>query len=209
MNIQQYIERREREFEKLGKNGVAVFDLRPFLNLRIKATLLSELLFCISTANSRAISGLKFQKLLEGKDLKKFSFEDFVNALKVSGVRFYNIKANYMVDSIKNFDSVLKVLKKDDKKAREMLAEQIKGFGFKEASHFLRNVGRKNVAIIDRHVLHWLRKHGYINNTYKNLSKANYLRIENLLKDVAKKKKINLVKLDLMIWYEATGMVLK
>lgn len=62
--------KRIEEFERLRRDGEVLFDFKPFLNLSLKATIETELAFCISTANSSAISGLRFQKMLEGVNLR-------------------------------------------------------------------------------------------------------------------------------------------
>ncbi len=195
------IKQRLREFEELGKKGSVLFDFKPFLNLRIKANLKTELAFCISTANSSALSGLKFQKLLER------GFNDIEEKLKISGVRFYKRKSEYIKKALENFDVVEKALRFDSVSARKRLLE-IKGLGFKEASHFLRNIGRKDVAIIDRHILRWLLENLYIDEV-PNLTPKMYLKIEKILRDIAEEKKLTIAELDLIIWSERTGMILK
>ncbi len=195
------IKQRLREFEELGKKGSVLFDFKPFLNLRIKANLKTELAFCISTANSSALSGLKFQKLLER------GFNDIEEKLKISGVRFYKRKSEYIKKALENFNVVEKALRFDSVSARKRLLE-IKGLGFKEASHFLRNIGRKDVAIIDRHILRWLLENLYIDEV-PNLTPKMYLKIEKILRDIAEEKKLTIAELDLIIWSERTGMILK
>ncbi len=201
MNLNEIIKKRINEFEQLGEKGQVVFDFRPFYNMKIKATVISELAFCISTANSTALSGLKFQKLIEDKNLEKFETKDWEFLLKKSGVRFYKRKAEYISNAIINFDHVEKALKKDDFAARKDLLK-VKGLGFKESSHFLRNVGRKNLAIIDRHVLRWLGLDG-------PPSPKNYISIEESLRKIAENRGETLAELDLFIWFNMTGKVLK
>ena len=85
----------------------------------------------------------------------------------------------------------------------------MKGLGYKEASHFLRNIGRDDVAIIDRHVLRYLHKNNYIDKIPGNLSRKTYLEIEKILEDIADENDLNLAELDLYIWYYETGKILK
>ena len=89
------------------------------------------------------------------------------------------------------------------------MVKNIKGLGYKEASHFLRNVGRRDVAIIDRHVLKWLYDEGYLEKIPKNLNSYKYEKLERILSELALKKGVTLAELDLMIWYKKTGMILK
>ncbi|HIE41621.1 MAG TPA: hypothetical protein EYP80_03050 [Candidatus Aenigmarchaeota archaeon] len=93
---------------------------------------------------------------------------------------------------------------KSDIEKREWIIKNIKGLGYKEASHFLRNIGYKNLAIIDFHILDLLSRYNLIEKP-KTLSKKEYLKIENLLKKLARKLKLSLAKLDLYLWYLETG----
>jgi len=198
MNIDEIIEKRLREFEVLGREGKVTFDFFPFLDMRIKATIATELAFCISTANSSALAGLRFQKSLEGLNVFELGVERFEELMKEAGVRFYKKKAEYVFNSLRRFNIIERALRMNSRDARRYLVKNVKGLGMKEASHFLRNLGRKDIAILDRHVLRWLKNRGY------DLPKS-YERIEEILRRMEK----NLAKLDLVIWYEMTGKVLK
>ena len=203
LRCSKVISRRIKEFERLGKYGETTFDFRPFLDLKIKATIETELAFCISTANSSALSGLKFQKSLEGLSLNDLSVEEIERLMRESGVRFASRKAEYIKIAVDKFDVVERALKLDDFSARRELLK-LKGLGMKESSHFLRNVGRKNLAIVDRHVLRWLEGEGYKFKLPKDYTKA-----EEVLRRIAKEKRLTLAELDLIIWFEMTGKVLK
>jgi len=209
VNVEREIRRRMEEFERLGKTGYTVFDFRPFLDLQIRATIKSELLFCISTANSSAKAGLMFQKLLEPdlRAVENLSREKIEELMSLAGVRFSGKKAGYAKTALKNFKVVEKALKMDSFNAREVLVRKIKGLGYKEASHFLRNVGRKDVSILDRHVIRWLNRNGC--EIPKNLNRKTYLSVEKVLKKIADERVITLAELDLLLWFEITGVVLK
>ena len=197
------IVKRLREFERLGREGKTVFDFRPFLDLKIKATLETELVFCISTANSSALAGLRFQKSLERLDLRDLSVREIEELMRNSGVRFASKKAEYVKMALEKFYFVERSLKLNDFEARRILLG-IKGLGMKESSHFLRNIGRKDVAILDRHVLRWLNGLGY---NFK--LPVDYLKAEETLRKIAKIKNLTLAELDLVIWFKMTGKVLK
>ncbi len=197
--IEKAILRRIEEFRQLGEKGEVVFDFRPFLDLSLKASVKTELAFCISTANSSAMAGLKFQKLLgDGVDIDE--------ALKIAGVRFHNRKFEYVREAFENFEIVKKALEFDSGKARKILLK-IKGVGMKEASHFLRNIGRVDVAIVDRHILRWLGKQGF--EIPGNMTPKRYLEVEKLLRDISEERGETLAEMDLRIWAEMTGKVLK
>jgi|Deesub1362B_J571_1020462.scaffolds.fasta_scaffold00221_21 N-glycosylase/DNA lyase len=206
VEIREIIARRLKEFERLGKTGVADFDFAPFINLKFKSTLQSEFAFCISTANSSAISGLKFQKTIEHANLNELSISDFEELLRSSGVRFHRKKAVFIEEGINNFDNILNYL--DSSEARDKLVRNLRGFGLKEASHFLRNIGRKDIAIIDRHIIRYLAKENHITEPSRVSSKV-YIDCESALREVAAKRGMSPAELDLWLWYGETGKVLK
>ena len=78
----------------------------------------------------------------------------------------------------------------------------------KEASHFLRNVGYFDLAIIDKHIINLLVAENLIERP-KSLSAKKYVEIENILRDLARETGTTLGELDLYLWYEQTGKVLK
>ncbi|MFX1600424.1 MAG: N-glycosylase, partial [Promethearchaeota archaeon] len=80
--------------------------------------------------------------------------------------------------------------------------------GYKEASHFLRNIGYSNYAIIDFHIIDLLVQYNLIEKP-KTLTKTKYLKIEQVLKGIANKLNLNLAELDLYLWYLETGKILK
>jgi N-glycosylase/DNA lyase len=97
---------------------------------------------------------------------------------------------------------------RDSDKLREWLVKNIKGLGYKEASHFLRNIGYENVAIIDYHILDLLSREGAI-PSLKKLGKREYIMVENVLKKIAERTELSLGELDLYLWYLETGQILK
>lgn len=159
--------------------------------------LFSELCFCLLTANFTAERGIKIQKEI-GKGFEIYSENKLSKELKRLGHRFPNVRAKYIVEARKH-DLILE---------REWLVKNVKGFGYKEASHFLRNVGFKDYSIIDFHIVDLLVKNNLIERP-KTLTKNKYLEIENILKVIAKKVDMNLAELDLYLWYKETGKVLK
>ena len=197
--IEKAISRRIEEFRQLGERGEVEFDFRPFLDLIVNANIRTELAFCISTANSSATAGLRFQKLLGGG-------MEVHAALRSAGVRFHNRKAEYIREAFENFKLVEKALEYKSSIARKILLK-IKGLGMKEASHFLRNVGRGDVAIIDRHILRWLSTQGY--EIPRSMTIKEYIKTEKILIEIAEEEGKSLAEMDLRIWSEMTGKVLK
>ncbi len=130
--------------------------------------------------------------------------------LKELGYRFYNRRAEFIVDARKHFGIKKKVSEfADGRAARTYLVENVKGLGYKEASHFLRNTGFDNVAILDRHILRIMNEHGIIQKIPAHLTGKNYLEFEAALDKFAEKAKVNHSLLDLYLWYLKTGKILK
>lgn len=173
----------------------------------------SELCFCILTANSKAVTGLKIQDELKAKGFCEYSHDLIRETIRKNKHRFHNNKAKYIVSAREHIDIKKKIIKlvneKGETKAREWLADNIKGLGFKEASHFMRNVGYKNIAILDRHILNLMKEYAFIKEKPKTLNKKNYLEIEKTFKKIADTLKMSCAELDLYMWYMKTGKVLK
>jgi N-glycosylase/DNA lyase len=100
------------------------------------------------------------------------------------------------------------IFKKSGIEMREWLVENVEGLGMKEASHFLRNIGYKDLAIIDFHIIDLLEREKLIERP-NTLTKNKYLEIENVLREIGNKTGLNLAELDLYLWYIETGKVLK
>lgn len=95
-------------------------------------------------------------------------------------------------------------------KKREWLVNNIKGIGYKEASHFLRNIGfGSDIAILDRHILRTLKSIKVIDEISESLSKKKYLNIEEKMRNFSKDIKIPMDHLDLLFWYREKGEVFK
>lgn len=194
--IGRIIEQRIKQFKELkNKNSDAWF---------------SELCFCILTANSSAKLGIKIQERIGVQGFLTLSLEQLSQKLKELGHRFYSKRAEYIVEARK-YRNIKKIVEKfpNEKEAREWLVKNVKGLGYKEASHFLRNVGFDNVAILDRHILKILHEHKLIEKIPKSLSRKRYLEIEKILEKLARKTQLTLSKLDLFLWYMKTGEILK
>lgn len=168
-----------------------------------------ELCFCILTANFNAEKAIKIQKEI-GIDFLTLPESQLAEKLKRLGHRYPNTRAKYIVKARKYKDSLKEVISSfnAEDELREWLVKNIKGIGYKEASHFLRNVGYTNFAIIDFHIIDLLVRYKLLKKP-KTLTKKEYLEIENLLREIAEKSNLNLAELDLYLWYMETGKILK
>lgn len=169
------------------------------------STWFNELCFCLLTANSKAETAIKIQIEMSPNGFQKKTRTEIAHIIKKHGHRFHNIKADYIF-SARKFTTIREILlKMSSFNAREFLVKNIKGLGYKESSHFLRNVGRNDVAIIDRHVLRFLKNENLIVKIPKTISKKNYLEFEKILNNFEMPQD----ELDLIIWGNMTGNVLK
>ena len=190
------INKRMREFEEKRKSS-----WRDLFN---------ELCFCILTANSSAQMGIKVQNSLGFEGFYYLPEEELSSRLTNLGYRYPRVRAKYIVRARKYAKDLERIVKETDvDKARGWLVKNIKGIGLKEASHFLRNVGFKEIAIIDRHILKILHEYGLIDEIPRSLTKRKYLEIEKILKDIAKELNLSPAELDLYLWFSKTDKVLK
>ncbi len=175
-----------------------------------------ELSFCLLTPQSkatvcwRAIENLRDSGVLWSGDAKKIS--DYL-----TGVRFKYTKAENIVKARNFFSDGGKInirgrLKEfeDPKEMRSYLVRNVRGMGYKEASHFLRNIGLgSDLAILDRHILKNLVSLGVIDEIPKNLTGRRYLEIEDRMREFSEKIGIRMDYLDLILWFNETGMIFK
>jgi len=199
--IKPTIESRIKEFEDIWEEG----DERVF----------DEMAFCLFTPQSKAKVCWDTVKELKKNDLLLEGEEDTISD-EIKMVRFRNNKAGYVVEARNKFIENDKSIKEkissfdDQKKARKWIVDNVKGLGYKEASHFLRNIGKgENLAILDRHILRNLESLGVINEIPKTLTKKRYLNIEKKMKEFSDEIGIQLGHLDLVLWYKETGEVFK
>ena len=97
-----------------------------------------------------------------------------------------------------------------DFEAREWLVRDVKGIGYKEAGHFLRNIGfDQDLAILDRHILKNLKRLGVIDGVPDSLTKRQYLATETKMKELSEAVHIPMSHLDFVLWYKETREILK
>ena len=178
----------------------------------------SEMCYCILTANANALRCNEAIVELEKKGLLLKGEPRHIRPIIKGKARFHNKKAEYIVGARKLFiksggvmDIKSLIDPKDVFNVREWLVNNIKGLGYKEASHFLRNIGLgKEIAILDRHILKNLQRYGVIGKIPSSLgSKSVYLEIEDKMKGFSKKTGIPLEDMDLLFWSLQTGFVFK
>ncbi|TLZ52578.1 MAG: N-glycosylase/DNA lyase [Methanobacteriota archaeon] len=194
------IERRLGAFRQMGKAS--------------DEELFAEVAFClfaIQTSAHRSDDAVR--GLAENRLLWRGSARDIAAFLR-RRVRFHNHKAAYLVAARERFLGAHSLRSQLDESPpdlmRAWLVREVDGFGYKEASHFLRNVGRGEAfAILDRHILKNLRHHGVIRTIPESLTEKRYLSIEQKVRDFAEAVAIPMAAIDLVFWSRETGEVFK
>lgn len=168
-----------------------------------------ELCFCLLTANTSAEMGVRTQELIGTEGFLNLSERELRDALKEAKYRFYNLRSSFIVSSRWILDELPSLINSQDPfSARDYLVENIKGIGYKEASHFLRNVGTFNFAILDKHILRML-KGDNPELQLRATSRKHYLSAEELVIDIAGRIGLEPGILDLYMWKLATGKLIK
>ncbi|MDA8099540.1 MAG: N-glycosylase/DNA lyase [Nitrospiraceae bacterium] len=197
------IERRLAEFRRVYDHGdEAIF---------------RELCFCIVTAGSSARMGFRTIELLD--DLLLDGTErELQERARAGHVRFWRLRPSYICRTREYlretcglrlrelFDSF-----RTAEERRDFLAKNksIKGVGYKEASHFLRNIGFRGYAILDKHIVNSLREMDIIPPRLKPTTRSGYLAIERNVAQFSREIGIDMDHLDLLLWSRKTGEILK
>lgn len=210
MSMRELLEAVSRLKRSCVKNLVGS-RIAEFKHMRRRSSvdLFKELCFCILTANFSAERSLRIQAEV-GDGFLTLSEPQLAETLKRLGHRYPNARARYIVEARRYAKTLKEILSRlgCGYTAREWLVRNVKGIGYKEASHFLRNVGCTDLAIIDFHIVDLLSRYGLMEKP-KSLTRRRYVEIENLLRRIAKSLGITVAELDLYLWYMETGKVLK
>jgi len=190
-NKKGMIKQRLNDFKKVG--GTDIF---------------YELCFCILTPQSKA--------KLCWKAVEELKKNDFLNKninplpFLIGRTRFQNNKSKYLIELKLKYDELIENLNKlNPYEVREWLVNNIKGVSYKESGHFLRNIGKRDLAILDRHILKNLYENKIIDEMPKTLTRKKYFEIENKFKEFSKKLNIPIDELDLLFWSKEEGSVFK
>jgi len=176
-----------------------------------------ELCYCILTAGSSARMGMRTVEAL--RDILHAGGErELQQRAEKNRVRFWRIRPSYIYQTREHLRGVCGLeLKKlidsfeSPQARRDFFAKSkaIKGLGYKEASHFLRNIGFRGYAILDKHIINSLREMGVITKKLRPTTRAGYLEIEQRLARFAEEIGIDMDHLDLLLWSRKTGEILK
>ncbi|MBX3245066.1 MAG: N-glycosylase/DNA lyase [Acidobacteria bacterium] len=200
---QDEIKGRLAEFRSIWLNGS---DLR----------LWEEMVFCFFTGGCSAKMGLRSIEAIRHL-LVDGSQQDLASAL--TGVhRYPNARSRYVVASRDYLTEHcgLRLREKlfsfsDDMERRDWLVKDkgIKGLGYKEASHYLRNIGFSGYAILDKHVLNCLAELGLIDDPSPPTRRDRYIATETAVRELSADLNIDMDEMDLVLWSMKTGEILK
>ena len=193
------IKRRIEEFRRVRECGLE--------------RILMEMLFCICTPQNRADRCWAAVKKIFLSGIYRDPGPDSILE-KLDGIRFRRKKSIYMSKALKMFLEdgldIYEVLDGDPFIVRHSLAKRIYGFGYKEASHFLRNIGYTfDLAILDRHILRNMLRLRIINEMPRTLTIRRYIELEDRFKWLSNYLGLMPAELDLLLWAMETGYVFK
>jgi thermostable 8-oxoguanine DNA glycosylase len=172
------------------------------------------LLFCILVAGKNSNQTAKKLDLFLSK-MPNFGFEgtpfEFIQYLKKGNLLLpvlMSCKIGQYNRIQKAFEGILQFKGKlDSVKVSEL--ESVKGIGPKTSRFFiLHSRPNTNLAVLDTHILHWLRDHG-VNAPASTPSAKKYLKLEERFLWYASAYGITPAELDLKIWTTYAGQKLK
>jgi N-glycosylase/DNA lyase len=171
-----------------------------------------EFCYCLCTPQSKATSAFAVAEKLQQQRFLEQEF-DPTSLLRNPEhyIRFHNTKARNLLNLRTLFPSIDAMLRSTTSalEARAYLVEHVRGMGMKEASHVLRNIGYRGIAIIDRHILTHMVQCGIIADDTFPSSQKKYLEIEAKWLHFASDIRIDPDELDLVFWSLQTGEILK
>ena len=185
--------------------------LRDFSNVP-RSEYFYELVYCLLTPQSSAVNAEKAVSVLREHDLFGTSIDpESLLHQKDYYIRFHKTKAKHLLNIKIQYPIIKHHLTNGSlsQELREWLVKNVKGLGWKEASHFLRNIGHRNLAILDRHILKNLIRVGVLRRLPKTLTAKRYKLIEKKFQQFSSNIGITMDELDLLFWSMETGEILK
>jgi N-glycosylase/DNA lyase len=172
-----------------------------------------ELCFCLCTPQSSAVHAMQVQRVLEQEQFFTHG-HDVLHVLRDPDtyIRFHNTKHIRLHRAREQWHEIENLIQREDMPIRDLrdaLADCVNGIGLKEASHYLRNIGRRNLAIIDRHLLTNLVRCNVYSEVPAISSRKNYHAVELAFEQYSNDVGIEMDELDLLFWCAQTGHILK
>ena len=169
---------------------------------RTQSELEEWLLFCVSVAGKTATQqALKLEQFLDfgtGSPFSKIrNCDNLRKRLEDCKLGQYN-RIEYVFNQIVLLDVSTVTLEE---------LESIKGIGPKTARfYFLHSFPNQNIAVLDTHILSWLREQGY--NAPKNTPNLKkYKELEKIFLQEAENRNLTSAELDIAIWNEKSKKI--
>lgn len=189
------VESKADEFRRMGKESYE--------------KIFGELCFCILAANTSAEMGLRTQNAIGIDGFLELPQDALRDRLKSVKYRFYNLRSRFIVQAREIATELPGVIRSADAEdARRFLVDNVMGIGYKEASHFLRNVGVFKFAILDKHIVRMMASDG-VKPIPKVTSPRRYLELEKKFLTISADMGMDPGILDLYMWKIATGKMIK
>ncbi len=167
-----------------------------------------EFLFCLLTPQSNA---QRCWQAVEQISLLQSINQELVFSILKTRTRFHITKTKRILQANETWNIIIPYLNNPNRKElRKFIAKTVNGYGLKEASHFLRNIGKSDnqIAILDRHILKNLQNLNLIKEN-KVKSPRQYFEIENIFLNFANSINIPPDELDLLWWSQENGEIFK
>jgi N-glycosylase/DNA lyase len=176
-----------------------------------------EFCYCLCTPREKARSAPDAVCRLRKENLlTQGTYDEIKSVLKGSGIALYPRKAENIVKNRVFFpDTKRKITDQflcynDIFRSRKELAHRVSGISFKEASHFLRNIGFGSaVCILDTHIINQLVQNGLLPVKPKSLTEKRYLEIERIMVHFAAQENIPVDVLDLLFMFKENPNITK
>lgn len=172
-----------------------------------------ECCFCILTPQSSAVHADAVVTRLREESFFERG-HDVVHHLRnpAAYIRFHTTKHGRLHALRDQWGLVEEVLTSDmssERERRNRLSDLVLGYGLKEASHAMRNIGFRGVAILDRHLLRLLVRCGVYDEIPSVSTRSAYWSVEEAFMRYAEQVGIDMDELDLLFWCAMTGHILK
>lgn len=175
-----------------------------------------ELLLCILTPQSNPYHAEHAVQELEKRDFfadKEISEGEVAEIFRSPSnyVRFHKVKAARALLFRQTVPQIVEYLSygHSPQEEREFLVKHVCGYGYKEASHALRNIGRRGLSILDRHILRNLVELRVLSSLPSSMSTRRYLEIEELFRGFCLDQSLDMDELDLYFWWKGAGTIFK
>lgn len=184
--------------------------------------LFKEFVFVILTSQTSAKKAWEAAEQLDSQDLLlDGDRSEIAEVLRDNEVQYEENKASYIVENrqtlsqptLQDPTNELKISYKIDEnnleKTRRWMVENLQGVGWKAASHFLRNIGYSNLAIVSGYISEDLAELGLTESAQQPGNEDEYLEAEEKMRKLAEELEISVEALDLVLWSMETGEVFK